>query len=532
MATLLETRSETSETVETPESAGLIGAGLPTHTEGEKAAPELAQTLLVPLAPADQTPHSHDIAGACPAPAPKPPHTRAVGVLRSATTRARRATRRVAQRVVARQPLWRNSTYLTLWGAKTVSDTGSQISQLAFPLLVLLITHSAAIAGLAGALRMLPYLVLTLPAGALVDRWDRRKVMLICDTGRLITLASIPLALALGHLGVLQIFAVSLIEGIFYVFFDLAELALLPVVVPQEQMTAAAAQYQGLTYSTSALLGPALGGALFAAGRMLPFVTDAISYGVSVAALWHVKLPRQQAGSPRASAQSWHTLRHDIAGGIVWLWRQPTLRAMTLLLGLSNVLNAGEALLVIVLAEHLHASMAEIGLVLTLGGLGAVVGSLVAGRVVARLSFSRAFIGGNWAIALLWLLYAVAPTPLALGFVMAGVALLWSLLNVAQFSYRMSLIPGDLQGRISSIIRLSLYGSVPVSLALTGALIERSGPTATALILGLGLLASAGASTLNPHIRRAQPAAAAQVHSSTTHDSDAQGLAAATSSAS
>ena len=107
----------------------------------------------------------------------------------------RRAIQRAANWVFERQPLWRRSNYLTLWGGKLVSATGSQMTQIAFPLLVLALTQSAAIAGLAGALRMLPYLLLSLPAGALVDHWDRRRVMILCDTGRAIALGSIPLAL-------------------------------------------------------------------------------------------------------------------------------------------------------------------------------------------------------------------------------------------------------------------------------------------------------------------------------------------------
>jgi len=95
------------------------------------------------------------------------------------TIHARSLSRRLVGRALDQQPLWRRRNYLTLWGGKLVSATGSQMTQIAFPLLVLALTQSAAIAGLAGALRMLPYLLLSLPAGALVDRWDRRRVMIL-----------------------------------------------------------------------------------------------------------------------------------------------------------------------------------------------------------------------------------------------------------------------------------------------------------------------------------------------------------------
>ncbi|HEX8727672.1 MAG TPA: MFS transporter [Ktedonobacterales bacterium] len=416
------------------------------------------------------------------------------------TSRARMA----ADWALKRQPLWRRRNYLTLWGGKLVSATGSQMTQIAFPLLVLALTQSAVIAGLAGALRMLPYLLLSLPAGALADRWDRRRVMLLCDSGRALALGSIPLALLLGHLSVLHICLVAVVEGTLFVFFDIAEVAVLPGIVTQEEMPAAVAQYISLTDGVTMLLGPALGGALFALGRMVPFLLDAVSYAASVLALWRVELPKQTAPDEQANPLNWRTMRDDIAAGVVWLWRQRTVRALTMLLAAGNCLVAGEALLVIVLAERLHATAPEVGLILGLGGCGAVFGALLAERVVRRLTFAQAFIGGSWLVALIWLLYAVAPTAFALGLVMAGLGAVYAVINVAQYSYRMSLIPDALQGRINSIIRLMLYGSLPLGLAVAGFLIEHVGAAPTVLLLGAGLVAVALAATLHPRIRNAR----------------------------
>ena len=416
------------------------------------------------------------------------------------TSRARMA----ADWALKRQPLWRRRNYLTLWGGKLVSATGSQMTQIAFPLLVLALTQSAAIAGLAGALRMLPYLLLSLPAGALADRWDRRRVMLLCDSGRALALGSIPLALLLGHLSVLHICLVAVVEGTLFVFFDIAEVAVLPGIVTQEEMPAAVAQYISLTDGVTTLLGPALGGALYAVGRMVPFLLDALSYGASVLALWRIHLPKQTATDEQAHPLNWRTMRDDIAAGVVWLWRQRTVRALTMLLAAGNCLVAGEALLVIVLAERLHATAPEVGLTLGLGGCGAVFGALLAERVVRRLTFAQAFIGGSWLVALIWLLYAVTPTAFALGLVMAGLGAVYAVINVAQYSYRMSLIPDALQGRINSIIRLMLYGSLPLGLAVAGFLIEHVSAAPTVLLLGAGLVAVALAATVHPRIRGAQ----------------------------
>ncbi len=397
--------------------------------------------------------------------------------------------------------LWQNHTYLTLWGGKLVSATGSGMSQVAFPLLILALTRSAAIAGLAGALRMLPYLVLSLPAGALVDRWDRRRVMLICDSGRALALGSMPLALLLGHLSMAQIFVVALVEGSLFVFFDVAETAALPSIVTPEEMPAATAQYLSLTDGVTNLLGPALGGALFAAGRMVPFLSDAISYAVSVGALARVRLPQQaQSAAPRSRLNA-HSLWHDIAAGMAWLWRQPCLRSLMVFLGLSNLFCAGEALVVIELASRLHATAAQTGLVLAMGGGGAVAGALLAERVAGRLPFKKAFVVSFWLVALVWIMYALAPTPLLLGLVMAASGSTLTIVNVVQFSYRMTLIPAELQGRITSTMRLVIYGTVPLGLVVTGLLIQRCGAIVAVLVLGVALLALAAGVTVHPLFR-------------------------------
>src|SRR5947209_7686412 len=113
----------------------------------------------------------------------------------------------------ARRPisLWRNHDFLLLWGGQVVSATGSQVSLLAFPWLILAISGSPAQAGLIAAIRSIPYILFGLPAGALVDRWNRKRVMILCDTGRALALGSIPIAFALGHLTTLQLYIVSFI---------------------------------------------------------------------------------------------------------------------------------------------------------------------------------------------------------------------------------------------------------------------------------------------------------------------------------
>jgi len=389
--------------------------------------------------------------------------------------------------------LWLNLDYMLLWSGQIVSNVGTQVSTLAFPLLILALTNSPAQAGFAGALRALPYVIFSLPAGALIDRWDRKRVMILCDT------ASIPIALVLGHLTILQLYLVSLVEGTLFVFFNIAEAACLPRVVPKEQLPAATAQNMA-TDGITVLLGPSLGGALYTAGRLLPFVADAISYVVSVISLFFIKVKFQKE---RVAAR--RNLWVEIREGLSWLWHQPLIRFIAILTGGNNLISSGYVLIIIVLAQQQHASSFTIGLIFAVGGIGGIVGALIATSLQKRLSFAQAIIGTSWLFALCIPLYAIAPNPLVLGIITAATFVSGPVYNVVQFSYRSAIIPDELQGRVNSVFRLIAFGGQPLGLALTGLLIENIGVIPTILVDSVGMIILAVAATVNTHVRNAKP---------------------------
>ncbi|HJT57171.1 MAG TPA: MFS transporter [Ktedonobacteraceae bacterium] len=396
--------------------------------------------------------------------------------------------------------LWLNLDYMLLWSGQMVSNVGTQVSTLAFPLLILALTRSPAQAGFAGALRALPYVIFSLPAGALIDRWDRKRVMILCDTGRAISMASIPVALLLGHLTILQIYLVSLIEGTLFVFFNIAEAACLPRVVPKEQLPAATAQNMA-TDGITLLLGPSLGGALYSAGRLLPFVADAVSYVVSVISLFFIKAKFQKE---RVAAR--RKLWIEIREGLSWLWHQPLIRFIAILTGGNNLISSGGlTLIIIVLAQQQHASSFTIGLIFAVGGIGAILGSLIATPLQKRLSFGQAIIGTSWVFAIFIPLYIIAPNPLILGIITAASFFAGPIYNVVQFSYRSAIIPDELQGRVNSVFRLIAFGGQPLGLALTGLLIENIGVIPTLLVDTVGMVILAIAATVNTHVRNAKP---------------------------
>jgi MFS family permease len=268
----------------------------------------------------------------------------------------------VPARDPATPPLRRNRDFLLLWSGQVVSTIGTRVTSLAYPLLVLALTRSPAKAGIVGFAQTLPFLLLYLPAGALVDRWNRKWVMLVSDGGRALALGSIAIALALDRLTLVQIALVAFVEGSLFVFFQLAETAALPHVVPRPQLPTAVAQNQARDQGAD-LAGQPLGGLLFGIGQLLPFAFDAASYTVSFTTLLLLRSPLQQ---PRERART--RLRTEISEGIAWLWRQRFLRSIALLIGATNFVHNALPLLVIVRARELGASPALIGVLFAPGG--------------------------------------------------------------------------------------------------------------------------------------------------------------------
>jgi MFS family permease len=394
-----------------------------------------------------------------------------------------------------RIPLWRHRDYMLLWSGQVVSSVGTFVSQLAFPLLVLALTHSPAQAGLVGGLRGLPYALFILPAGALVDRWNRKRVMIVCDAGRAIALGSIPLALLLGHLSLIQLYSVALIEGTLFTFFNLAETACLPQIVSKDQLTGAVAQFSAID-SVSGMLGPSLGGMLYSIGRAVPFLTDAISYVVSVLSLFFIEARFQE----ERAVERLH-LWKEIGEGLSWLWHHPVLRFVAILTCGLILPVSGYALIIIVLAQMQHATSIEIGLILASSGVGSIVGAMIVTPLRRRFGFGKMMIASCWLWALTWLFFAIAPNPLLLVMATGLSFIVVPMYMTLHFSYRLSVIPDHLQGRVNSVFRLIAFGSEPIGLALTGLLIQAVGPVKAVLILFVPQLVCATVATLSKHFR-------------------------------
>jgi MFS family permease len=402
-------------------------------------------------------------------------------------------------------PLWRNRDYMLLWSGQTISTIGGSMSGIVFPLLILSLTDSPAAAGLAAALFSAPYVIFSLPVGALIDRWDRKKVMILCDLGRALSLASVPIAMAFDVLTIWQLYANAFIEGSLFVFFNIAEVAALPRVVPKVQLPAAAGQNEA-AFAAAGLIGPPLGGFLYQSlGRAVPFVADAVSYIISVISLLFIQTNFQEQ---RVATQ--RNLRAEIVEGMAWLWRNPLIRFMAFLTGGLNLVNAASFLIVIILAQRLGAGEAAIGVMFSIGAVGGMVGALVGGQIQKRFSFGQVIIGTVVVSALAFPLLALAPNIIMLGVIFGIVYMTGPIYNVVQFSYRLALIPDQLQGRVNSTFRLLAFGFQPLGAALSGLLLEWIGPTPTIAVFSAWYLGLTLLTILNPHIRNARPIQQAQ----------------------
>jgi MFS family permease len=407
----------------------------------------------------------------------------------------------IAQPKVERdsRSLWWNRDFLILWGGQTLSSAGSFISLLAVPLLVLAITGSPARAGLIGALRGAAGMLVMLPAGALIDRWDRKWTMIACDAGRLLAVGSVALALAFGELSFLHLCIVGVVEGVLSGFFELAYSAMLPRVVARGQLPAAVARTR-LSDSLMQVLGPSLGGFLFALGRAVPFLVDSISYTISTISLLFL---RPQARGAEQEIATAGRLGAEIREGLRWLWGHALLRFLAIQTGVMVLCCQGYTLVVIVVAQSLGATPQQIGIIFAIEGIGSVIGALLTEPILRRFRFGQVVIWTFWIMLLTWLCYGIAWNLPMLGVMVALGYLVVPIYFGAIYSYRLTTVPNELQGRVSSVYRLVSFGGGPLSIAATGWMLEAVGPFWTVIITFVPQLMIAIATLAQREVREA-----------------------------
>lgn len=381
--------------------------------------------------------------------------------------------------------MWRDRGFALLWGGETVSEVGSQVTTLALPTLAIFTFHAGpAAVGLVIASNRLPFPILGLFAGAIVDRVRKRPLMIACNLARLLILVAIPVLSAASALHLWELFVAAVGMGVFTVFFDIAYQAYVPTLVGADQLLEANSRLE-VTYSGAALVGPGLGGVLIqAVGAVRAVLVDAVSFLVSAVTILLIRRPEQ----PTVTQRRRHLLR-EVGEGLRHVFGSPVLRAQILCISAAGLFaHMFEAPLYVFAYSRLHLSPGLLGAILASQGLGMVVGTTLAMRITTRFGVGRVVTlagGATSALsALIPLAVFVPPVALLLPlFVVSGVFSTAG--DIAQLSLRQSLSPLRLQGRMTSVFRSFFWGVWPIGNLLGGLLAAAIGASTTLWLAGL-----------------------------------------------
>ncbi|HEY2167460.1 MAG TPA: MFS transporter [Jatrophihabitantaceae bacterium] len=382
--------------------------------------------------------------------------------------------------------LWHHLDFRRLWIGETVSQFGTMVSQLALPLVAILVVHASTFqVGLLATFEMLAFLVIGLPAGAWVDRMRYRWVLVVNDLLRAAALASIPIAQGFGVLGIGQLYAVALLTGVCTVFFDVAYQSYLPQLVERSELVEGNAKLQA-SESVSQIAGPAAGGVLIQA-LTAPYaiVVDAVSFLWSAA--WVISI---RARPPRPERKADRSLRREIGQGLRFVLGNRLLRSIAMCTGTSNLFsNVSFAVYYILLARQLHLSAGIIGLFTSIAALGGLIGSLVASRFAKWVGQGPAI----W-ISIVFAIPSEFVVPFVhrnwtLGLLAAGQLVMWAsvvVYNITQVSFRQGVCPPDLLGRMNATMRFLVWGTIPLGAFLGGVLGSTIGVRPTLLVAAIG----------------------------------------------
>lgn len=392
-----------------------------------------------------------------------------------------------------RPTLWRHRDFLLLWGGQTVSEIGSQITVLAMPLVAIVVLHATAFeVGLLAAAETVAYLLVSLPAGALVERLGKRQVMVWTDLARLLVIGSVPVAYWADALTLGQLYAVALLTSVLSVFFSVAYPAYLPTLVDRDQLMDGNGKL-GTTQSFAQIAGPGLGAALVGLfGAAAALTADAVSFLASAGGLLAIRTKE-----PRAAEQSdaeRQPFREQIRDGVNYVWREPILLRGVLWSGSANFfVIMVESLGPVFLVRDLHLRPGYVGLLLGLGAVGGVAGGLSSGWLARSIGSARVCWLSMTVFALPGLLIpAAGPGVRVLLFAVGWMSWTFSatVCAISLLSYRQATCPPELLARVGATSRWVNWGTLPLGGVVGGVLGSTIGVHQTLWIAVIGGCAS------------------------------------------
>jgi|HubBroStandDraft_1064217.scaffolds.fasta_scaffold09637_2 MFS family permease len=374
-------------------------------------------------------------------------------------------------------PLRRNRDFNLLWSGQALSDLGTQMSTIAYPLLILAVTGSAAKAGIVGSATIAGTLLLLLPGGVAADRWPRKRIMVIASIVQMVAGASVVPAIITHHIYLAHLAAVGFIQGGSLAFYTGATRGALRRIVPLEQLPEAFARNQARDRS-AVTLGPPVGTTLFSIARYLPFAVDSVSFGAITIAATLLRKNIDPVTSSIPPELRDLRLRQRVMLGLRYVFGNPYLRMVTIWAMVTNGVLAGVRLTAIVLAKHLGASAPEIGLLFSISALIGLAGAIFARRMIAFLGERRLVQLVSFAFPLCSLGMAFTPTIWLIGVTGGLTGLFIMPINVVLMSRAAQMTPDYLQAQMNNAMQLCWTSLMAISPALFGLITDRVGPRA------------------------------------------------------
>jgi len=386
--------------------------------------------------------------------------------------------------------LWRHPDFLRLWSAETISQFGTQVSNLAIPLVAIIILDATPfeVAAL-GTIQFLPFILFTLPAGVWVDRMRRKPILVAGDLGRAALLSSIPIAYVADALSLWQLYIVGFLVGICTVFFDVAYMSYLPSLVEREEIIEGNSKLE-ISRSASQIAGPGFAGVLIEA-ITAPYavLVDALSFLGSGLFILRIRKHEQLHLSEQPKGER-PSLWTELKEGLRFVLGNPYLRAQAACTGTGNFFfSLGFSIILVYLVRELDLSPGVIGIVLSIGSIGSLAAAFTATRISTRFGVGPTAIAASALEGPAFLLVALAPVGSPIPFLVAAQLVLGFAIvayNILVVSFRQAICPERMQGRMNSVMRFIVWGTIPLGSLAGGALATWVGLRETIVIGAIG----------------------------------------------
>uniref|UniRef100_A0AAU3GV72 MFS transporter n=1 Tax=Streptomyces sp. NBC_01401 TaxID=2903854 RepID=A0AAU3GV72_9ACTN len=366
-----------------------------------------------------------------------------------------------------------------LWTGSAMSVMAERCSGMAFTLLVLWHTRSESAAGLVGFAGLLPALLVQLPAGVMVDRLNRRRVMMTCVIVRMIAVATVAATLLGDTVWVWHIAIVAFIQSSMTVFYQLSERAMVRGVVPPQQLGAAMATNEARSRGVN-FVGHPVSGAMFGLSAWMPFMSSVCLYLLSLITLVRLRGEKEPPARPGNKRRK---MRADIGAGLRWVWDRAYFRTALLIIAGSNLVFQGLILTVAVVVREDGGAAGTVGLIMASGGAGGLFGALVGGWLNKRLAMRQIMIIAHVTWALVMPAAVFFRQPVALGVLFFITSHIGAAVTVSGMSYQVRITPNNMQGRVGSVVMLIVSGASSLGALGTGYLLEAVGSRHTLMVV-------------------------------------------------